>query len=250
MPRILAVEGLTKRFGGIAALNGCSFVIDRPGIYGLIGPNGAGKTTFFDVLTGRTIPDSGSIRFEGREVIGRQPFELHRWGISRTFQECRVFPDMTCLENLLFSVQRKGMLDSLRQLLLRDRAERLAFEAEATRLLAMVTLDAYAHEPAAILSYGQKRLLETVSAFLVKPQLALLDEPTSGVNPALIAVLKEFIRAMFAESRCVFMIVEHNMEFIMGLSDHVIAMHQGAVLEEGAPTRIQASPAIIEAYLG
>ncbi|HEY5900639.1 MAG TPA: ATP-binding cassette domain-containing protein [Burkholderiales bacterium] len=231
----LAVRGLEKRYGGIAALDGCSFDIDGPGIYGFIGPNGAGKTTLFDVIAGATSPDSGEVAVDGRRVRGFAPHRLARLGIARSFQECRVFPEYTCLENLHFSRLALGARPDMQ---------------EAERLLQLVGLEAYASEPASSLSFGQRRLLEIVGTFLQRPRVLLLDEPSAGVNPALLEVLTAFILKMYEERPSVFLLIEHNMEFIMGLAAEIIVLHQGAVLERGNPQAIQASPRVIEAYLG
>jgi ABC-type branched-subunit amino acid transport system ATPase component len=230
---VLEIRGISKRYGGIVALAGCSMAIERPGIYGLIGPNGAGKTTLFDVITGATLPDAGRVRIEGRDVTGVAPYRLSSLGVARTFQECRVFPQFTCLENLLFALQ-----------LHRGKRE------EARRMLKLVNLEGYADEPAASLSFGQRRLLEIVGTLIVQPRFLLLDEPASGVNPALLETLTAFLRAMYQERPGVFLIVEHNMQFIMELAHELIVMHQGAVLERGAPEAIRRSAKVVKAYLG
>jgi len=231
----LAVRALEKRYGGLTALAGCSFAIEGPGIYGLIGPNGAGKTTLFDVIAGATPPDRGEVTLQDRRVSGLAPHRLVRLGIARSFQECRVFPEYTCLENLAFSRIALGSRPDLQ---------------EARRLLELVGLEAYADEPAASLSFGQRRLLEIVGTFLQRPRVLLLDEPSAGVNPALLEILSAFILKMHAERPGLLLVIEHNMEFIMGLAADIIVMHQGAVLERGTPQAIQASPRVIEAYLG
>jgi ABC-type branched-subunit amino acid transport system ATPase component len=231
----LHVRGLEKRYGGIAALDGCSFDIPGPGVYGFIGPNGAGKTTLFDIVAGATAPDRGEVALDGRLVTGFAPHRLARLGIARTFQECRVFPEYTCMQNLLFSSIALGA-----------RADR----DEARRLLELVGLQGYGDEPASSLSFGQRRLLEIVGTFLQRPRILLLDEPAAGVNPALLEVLSAFILKMYQERPRVFLVIEHNMEFIMGLARDIIVMHQGTVLERGDPPAIQASPRVIEAYLG
>ena len=229
----LAVRGVVKRYGGVTALAGCSFEIAGPGIYGLIGPNGAGKTTLFDVIAGLTPPDGGSVHLGGSPVTGFAPHRLAARGVARSFQECRVFPEFTCLENLLFSGRGYG-----------------AGRDEAMRLLELVNLARYAEEPASALSFGQRRLLEIVGTFMQRPSLLLLDEPAAGVNPTLLETLSAFILAMFRERPCVFLVIEHNMEFVMQLAGEVIVMHQGAVLERGSPAAIQADARVIEAYLG
>jgi len=250
MSAILEVTDIHKRFGGIAALDGVGLSIDRPGIYGLIGPNGAGKTTLFDVVTGREDADQGSIRFQGREILGRPPYRLTALGLARTFQECRVFPEETCLDNLLFSVQPKGIGQTLVQMTTRASDRRRRYEIRARELLAMVNLDGHARHPASELSFGQRRLLECISAFISAPRLLLLDEPASGVNPSLLVTLGDFIARVHAETGTAFLIIEHNMEFIMGLADRIIVMHEGRVLETSTPDAIQASPRVLEAYLG
>jgi ABC-type branched-subunit amino acid transport system ATPase component len=231
---LLETTGLEKRYGGIVALAGCSVAIERAGIYGLIGPNGAGKTTLFDVITGATSPDEGRVRIDGRDVTGIAPHRLKSFGVARTFQECRIFPQFSCLENLLFALQLHGG----------GRRE------EARRMLKLVNLEGYADEPASTLSFGQRRLLEIVATFIVEPRFLLLDEPASGVNPMLLETLSVFLRTMYQERPGVFLIVEHNMQFIMQLAGELIVMHQGAVLDRGTPEAIQASPRVIEAYLG
>ena len=231
---MLEVREVSKRYGGVVALAGCSVTIERPGIYGLIGPNGAGKTTLFDVITGATLPDFGNVTIEGKDVTGVAPHRLKAISVARTFQECRVFPEFSCLENLLFALQFHGV----------GRRE------EARRLLKLVNLDGYADEPASSLSFGQRRLLEIIGTFIVEPRFLLLDEPASGVNPMLLETLSEFLRTMYRERPGVFLIVEHNMQFIMQLASELIVMHQGAVLDRGTPEAIQASPRVIDAYLG
>jgi ABC-type branched-subunit amino acid transport system ATPase component len=231
---VLEIHGVSKRYGGVVALADCSIAIDRPGIYGLIGPNGAGKTTLFDVITGATQPDAGRVHIEGRDVTGIASHRLNRIGVARTFQECRIFPQFTCLENLRFALQ----------------LHRGARREEPRRLLRLVNLEGYADEPASSLSFGQRRLLEIVGTFIVQPRFLLLDEPASGVNPMLLETLSAFLRAMYEERPGVFLIVEHNMQFIMELAGELIVMHQGAVLDRGAPEAIQRSAKVVEAYLG
>ena len=226
----LVIHKLSKKYGGITALAGCDLEIAQPGIYGLIGPNGAGKTTLFDVMTGVTEPDAGKVLFDGRDVTRWPAHRLAAFGVARSFQECRVFPEFSCLENLLFGAREP--------------------QSEALRLLRLINLDQYAEEPAANLSFGQRRLLEIVATFMARPRVLLLDEPASGVNPALLELLLQFIRRMYQERPLLFLVVEHNMEFVMALASEIVVMHQGAVLERGTPEAIQASPRVMEAYLG
>ncbi len=250
MTAILSVRGLSKRYGGIRALDNCSLSLDTPGIYGVIGPNGAGKTTLFDVLTGQIAPDAGRVLLFGENIGALAPQEIARRGVSRTFQECRVFPDKTCLDNLLFAAQPKLLGWAARQMVSRKTSHRRETTDEALRLLSLVNLGGYADEPASVLSFGQRRLLEIVAAFIVKPRIVLFDEPSSGINPTMIKTLKKFIETMQRETAIAFVVVEHNMEFIMGLSDHIFVMHQGTVLDEGTPEEVRKSQRVIDAYLG
>ncbi len=247
---LLSLQGLEKRYGGISALAGAGFTIDKPGIVGLIGPNGAGKTTLFDAVAGDTVLDAGSIHLDGRRVSGLPSHRVAALGVARSFQECRVLPDFSCLDNLLFCSQDKSLGWSIAQVFTRSGGERARLLGRARELLAMVNLEAYADEPAASLSFGQRRLLEIVGAFIGEPRVLLLDEPAAGVNPAMLEVLSAFIARMYAERPCVFLVVEHNMEFIMALAHEVVVMHQGAVLERGPPEAVQASDRVLEAYLG
>jgi ABC-type branched-subunit amino acid transport system ATPase component len=250
MPAILEVEGVVKSFGGVRAVDGASFRLAAPGIYGLIGPNGAGKTTLFDVICGRQFADSGSVRLAGERIDQMRVHQRARLGLARTFQECRVLEGETCLDNVLFAAQDKHLGRELLQAASRQSAARHSVTDEAERLLDLVNLRRFSGEPAGNLSYGQRRLLEIVSSLITQPRLLLLDEPASGINPTLLNTLHDFLIRIFAERQIVLLVVEHNMEFIMSLASHVLVMHQGRVLEEGPPAAIQASRRVIEAYLG
>lgn len=250
MTALLEVRGIEKRFGGVRALAGASFAIARPGIVALIGPNGAGKTTLFDVIAGRQAADAGAVLLEGTHARGLPPHRLVARGLARSFQECRIFAEWSCVENLTFALRPKAILGALVRAVTRREPLPEAAREEAMALLRLATLDAYADAPASLLSFGQRRLLEIAAAMIARPRVLLLDEPASGINPGLLAALAGLLRRRHAEQGGLFLIVEHNMEFVMSLADHVIVMHEGAVLEEGPPAAVQASPRVIEAYLG
>lgn len=247
---LLAVEQLDKRFGGVHALAGASFAIAEAGIVGLIGPNGAGKTTLFDMVAGRQFPDGGRVLLDGRDVTMLPPERRAALGLARTFQECRVFPEWTLRENLLFAARPRSFASALARAFTRRERLPQGADARAKELLSLATLDAYADAPASILSFGQRRMLEIASALMTRPRWLLLDEPAAGINPGLLDALARFLRAAHAAQGGLFLIVEHNMDFIMGLAGRIIVMHQGTVLDDGAPAAIQASPRVIEAYLG
>jgi ABC-type branched-subunit amino acid transport system ATPase component len=246
----LRIQSLGKRYGGVVALDGVSLEIAGAGIYGLIGPNGAGKTTLFDCLAGTTEPDQGRVWLQGHDVTGWPAHRMARLGVARTFQECRILPEETCLNNVLFAAQPQGLGGNLVQMFTRRPGHRVAALDEAMRLLHLVRLQDHAHAPAADLSFGQRRLLEIVSTFMAQPEMLLLDEPASGVNPSLLQVLGDFVKTMMAERPRVMLLVEHNMSFVMDMAQDIIVMHQGQLLERGTPAQVQASAKVVEAYLG
>ena len=242
MTSLLEVEGLTKRFGGVAAVDGCSFTVDQGTITALIGPNGSGKTTAFNMITGYLKQDSGTVRFDGRAVTRPRPADLYRQGLSRTFQQARVFPELTAVENLVVAA---GF--SWRDLF--GRRVTGTDDGRARQMLDEFRLSQLADLPAGDLSYGQRKLLEFAAVLMSAPKLVLLDEPTAGVNPVMIDAMERHIRERNAAG-VTFLIVEHDMQLVMRLCDPVIVLDQGAPIAFGPPAAIQTNARVLEAYLG
>ena len=240
---MLEAEGVCKAFGGIRALDTCSISVEKGSITGLIGPNGSGKTTMFNVMTGYERVDSGQVHFEGQSITNASPAKVFRLGIGRTFQLTRVFPRLTVLENMHVAVQR----NDLRGLL--GRWSSSHEQKRALELLDFVGLTSLKDSPAGILSYGQKKLLEFAYILIADPQVILLDEPAGGVNPTMINYLSERIRTL-NERGVTFLVVEHNMEFVMSLCSRVMVMHRGTRIAAGSPAEVRSNPAVLEAYLG
>jgi neutral amino acid transport system ATP-binding protein len=240
---ILEVTGIGKAYGGIHALADCSMAFSEGAINGLIGPNGSGKTTLFNVMTGYTRPDAGRVLLRGEDVTGARPDQVFRRGVARTFQLTRIFPRLSVIENVHVASRREGLLAHLR------RWTTAAEHEQAQEALDFVGLSRLANEPAGSLSYGQQKLLEFAFILVTKPQVMLLDEPAGGVNPALLRQLADRIRALNREG-VTFIIVEHDMEFVMGLCDRVLVMQHGRALTDGTPAAVRRNPAVLEAYLG
>jgi ABC-type branched-subunit amino acid transport system ATPase component len=240
---ILQVTEVSKSYGGIRALAGCTMTFEEGAINGLIGPNGSGKTTLFNVISGYERADAGRVTFRGADITNARPARVFEMGLGRTFQITRIFPRLTVLENLHVASQRKGFLGQLRSW--NSAAER----ERAMEVLDFVGLTRLADEPAGGLSYGQQKLLEFAFIMVARPTVILLDEPAGGVNPTLLRGLADRIRALNADG-VTFVIVEHDMEFVMGLCDRVLVMHQGCALTAGAPEQVRADPSVLEAYLG
>ena len=240
---LLEAEGVSKAFGGIQALDMCSIGVEQGTITGLIGPNGSGKTTLFNVITGYERVDSGQVRFGGQTITNTPPDKVFRLGIGRTFQLTRIFPRLTVLENMHVAVQRNDLKG------LFSRWSSTHEQKRALELLDFVGLTAFQHTPAGNLSYGQKKLLEFAFILISEPQVILLDEPAGGINPTMLNYLADRIRTL-NQRGVTFLIVEHNMEFVMGLCARVMVMHRGTRIAEGAPAEVRANPAVLEAYLG
>ncbi len=239
----LTVDGVRKSYGGIQALRGCTMSFAEGAINGLIGPNGSGKTTLFNVITGYETADAGRVMLRSKDLTSASPEVVFAAGIGRTFQLTRVFPRLSVLENVHVAAQRRGLVAQMRRWSTGEEHER------ALESLDFVGLTRLAREPAGSLSYGQQKLLEFASIMVAEPSVMLLDEPAGGVNPTLLRHLAARIRAL-NEKGVTFVIVEHDMEFVMRLCDQVSVMHNGSALREGSPAEVRADPAVLEAYLG
>jgi branched-chain amino acid transport system ATP-binding protein len=249
---LLSVEDVVRTFGGVRAVDGATFEVERHSVTGLIGPNGAGKSTLFATIAGSLKPDSGRITFDGRRIDRRAPHRVARAGAVRTYQAARVLTRMSVLENLMLaSVDHPG--ERLTGIALRPGASR-AREREllerARELLALVGLQAHERDYAGTLSGGQRKLLDLARVLMLRPSLVLLDEPMAGVNPTLRVQILEHILAMRRERGITFLIVEHDLDFIMKAADWVVVMNEGRVLVAGTPEAVRTDERVIDAYLG
>jgi ABC-type branched-subunit amino acid transport system ATPase component len=242
MSVLLEVTGARKVFGGVRAVDDCSLSVDEGSITALIGPNGSGKTTLFNLITGYLKPDAGTFFFGGRKVTGSDPGQLYRQGLTRTFQQARVFPHLTVTENLVVATGY-----TWRQLLV-PRVSR-DDRARAGALLEEFRMTHVAGLMASELSYGQRKLLEFAAVLMSKPRLVLLDEPTAGVNPVMIETMERHIRERHAAG-VTFLVVEHDMQFVMRLCDPVVVLDRGKEIFAGPPAEVQHNPMVLDAYLG
>lgn len=240
---LLQIDNLCKRFGGVVAVDECSLSVSEGSITGLIGPNGSGKTTVFNLVTGFIPKDRGSVRFKSKSIDGLGPDRIYELGIGRTFQLARIFPRLTALENMLVPVRRKG----LRALF--SRADWGHEKARAMEMLEFLEISLVANTLGGALSYGQRKLLELGAVMMAEPALVLLDEPAGGVNPALLERIADRIRRL-NESGITFLLVEHNMSFVMNLCTEVVVLHRGRPIAAGKPEAVREDPAVLDAYLG
>jgi branched-chain amino acid transport system ATP-binding protein len=248
---LLAVERLERAFGGVRAVDGASFDVRRGEVHGLIGPNGAGKTTVINLVSGLLAPTGGAVRLDGRPVQRLAPHRIAALGVARTFQNIRLFPDLSAQDNVLVGqhlARRASLLARLLVLPSSREEERLARE-RAFALLERIGLAGRAHERARNLSYGEQRRVEIARALASSPRLLLLDEPTAGMNPVEVEAVAALIRGVAAEGQAV-LLIEHNVRLVMDVCDRITVLNFGRVIAEGPPAAVANDPAVVTAYLG
>jgi len=246
MTRLLEVHELTHAFGGVPAVDGASFGVDAGSITGLIGPNGAGKSTLFNCVSGFLRAQSGSVRLDGGPIDRLSPHRIARAGLVRTFQTPRVLTRMTVSENVLLAAPRHPGEHLGRRGTKREREA----QARTVELLALVGLDAHADALAGTLSGGQRKLLDLIRALMAEPRLLLLDEPMAGVSPTLRVQLLQHILELRDRDRITLLIVEHDLDFVMGASDRIVVMNDGRVIADGTPDEVRGDERVVDAYLG
>jgi branched-chain amino acid transport system ATP-binding protein len=243
---ILKVSNLTKSYGAIQAVGGVSFEVPAGEIFGVIGPNGSGKTTLFNSMLGQITPDGGRIELKGEDVTHLGPLELNRRGVGRTFQTLQVFPKMSVMDNLLVAAQEHEG-NKLSRLF---GAHSQHIEDLANHFIDQFKIRHVAHQRAGELSYGQQKLVDIAMAFMREPEVVLLDEPCAGVNPSLVGEISRLLKLLNKERGGSFVVIEHNMDFVMGLCDRVMVMVEGQILAIGSPDEIRSNEAVLNAYLG
>ena len=251
MSPLLQVRGLRKAFGGVAALDGVDLDVEDGELVSLIGPNGSGKSTLFNCITGLLRADEGRVHFKGVDITGARPDEIARGGIGRTFQDVRTFATLTVRDSLLVFAQQHQPEMLVQRFLRSPKVRRHEAEAgeRADVLLDVIGLTRLSGDPSGSLSYGQRKLLGFAAALMPAPQLVMLDEPAAAVNPAMIERMKEYIRGFHATGTT-FLIVEHNMDVVMDLSERVVVLDVGRKIAEGPPAEVQRNIEVQEAYFG
>jgi len=244
---LLRTDGIKKAYGGVQALNGATISVEEGAVAGLIGPNGSGKTTLFNVITGYERPDEGQVYFGDKAITNHAPDKVFAAGIGRTFQLTRIFPRLTVIENMLIAAQAKDRPRGLTSWFGKDAWTH--HRRHAMDLLEFVGIERHANVLSGSLSYGQRKLLELAYVLVADPQVILLDEPAGGVNPTLINHIADRIRELNSQGKT-FLIVEHNMEFVMGLCGTITVLESGAVAASGAPDIIRTDKRVLDAYLG
>jgi len=245
---LLRTEAITKAYGGVQALSGATVAVEEGTVAGLIGPNGSGKTTLFNVITGYARPDAGQVLFRDRAITGYAPDKVFAAGIGRTFQLTRIFPRLTVIENMLIAAQSRDRPKNL--LAGFGRGAWTQHRRHAQELLAFAGIERHAEVLAGSLSYGQRKLLELAYVLVADPAVLLLDEPAGGVNPTLINHIADRIRLLNAQQGKTFLLVEHNMEFVMGLCSTITVLESGADVVSGPPEIVRTDKRVLDAYLG
>ena len=243
---VLEVRDLRKAYGAIQAVGGVSFEVMPGEIFGVIGPNGSGKTTMFNSVLGQIAPDAGAIRLNGRDIAGLSPLELNRRGVGRTFQTLQVFGKMSVRDNLIVAAQehRGGMFSRI------FAPSDSGLGSRADELLDLFRIRHVADQPAGLLSYGQQKLVDIAMAFMSEPDLVLLDEPCAGVNPSLVGGISILLKQLNQTRKGSFVVIEHNMDFVMSLCHRILVMVEGRVMAVGTPAEIRANRQVLDAYLG
>jgi branched-chain amino acid transport system ATP-binding protein len=249
---LLKIEHLDMRFGGLSALEDLNITVPEGGLYGLIGPNGAGKTTVFNLISGFVRPTAGRILLDGADVTGESPHRLTALGIARTFQNIRLFGELSVLDNVLVGYHCRSRATWIEAILRlpRYRREEQAHRSKSVKLLEEVGLADVAGQPAAQLPYGHQRKLEIARALATKPRFLLLDEPAAGLNPPETLELIEFIREIKGRYNLTIMVIEHNLRLVMGLCQHLTVLDHGLTIAAGSPAEVKKNPQVIRAYLG